>query len=176
MALCFAAQVLSPVSIEAQGRPSIDSGDRIRITAPSLGLAEAECDVARVDETEALANCDGGDILTAIPWNSVERLDVSVDQKGRALVGGIVGLGAGAALGAILASATTSEDDWLVSTDEVMGPAILGFGLAGGIVGALLGNSIKRDVWAPAPRSGPAVAVVGGPGPGGLGLGVRVTF
>ncbi len=176
MALCIAAQGMGPGSVEAQGPPPIDRGDRIRITAPSLGMAETECDVARVDETEALANCDGGDILTAIPWNSMEKLDVSVEQKGRALVGGLVGLGAGAALGAIVASAATSEDDWLFSTDEVMGPAILGFGLAGGLIGALLGNTIKRDVWAPAPRSGPAVAVEGGPGRGGWGLGVRVTF
>lgn len=176
VALCFAAQGVGAGPVGAQARPSIQDGDRIRVTAPSLGMAEAECDVARVDEAEAQVYCDGGRVLTGLPWNSIERLDVSVEKKGRAVVGGVLGFAAGAAVGAIVATAATDEDDWLFSTEDVMGPAIVGFGLAGGIVGALIGNSLKRDVWTPAPRPGPAVAVEGGPARGGWGLGVRVTF
>ena len=133
-------------TLSAQQPLPVEAGQRLRVTAPSCGLAEY------VSELEALV----GDTLVLLqdpirssntfvcPIGSLTRLEVSRQQKSHTsaglIVGGLTLGGAGVVVGGLYLVGEGGS-----STGGLIGATV------GGVLGALVGSSIKTDRWEEVP-------------------------
>ena len=166
LALCFfpAVGLLIPLaSLEAQL-----PGQRVRITAPQLGISKYSGILVAVD----------GDTLTVdtlrVALMNVTRLDVYMGRKGHAGTGAVVGgLVVGVPFAILFAAVCEGVDINCTGT----GGAAVGFlmgGAAGALVGAGVGLLIKSDRWEEVPLHALRVSVAPQrDGRFGLGLSVR---
>jgi len=133
----------------AQGEP-VHAGDRVRISAASLADGRVTGTVVSVDGNGLSIVEATGRPARAFPLNALTRLEVSVARRSRvvpgALIGGGLGLAAGAAIGA---AAGQSCEDEILCPGSTLGAGVVGaIGLAVGAgVGALIGLTSRTDVW-----------------------------
>ena len=129
---------------------TLSEGTRVRVTTPEARLRGT---LTSIDAEAFTLALETGGLLT-IRRDSVERLDVSAGRKGNAKKGFLIAASIYAVLGA-----TEKE---CVSLDHPTKPcpaqnAVM-LGLAGGLVGALIGHFIKSDRWVPV-DSGPQITL-----------------
>ena len=160
--------------------PRLDSGSRIRLDAPSLGgrltgiLEEAGSDtlIVRVDG-------DAPGLVLLVPTDSVTRLEVRRERR-MTLEGAGLGVLAGTLL-AVVASPDLVDEDGNCTTAACLaykvsphvGTRIEVLGLAGALLGAIVGSSTKTTTWASVDLRRLNVAATAN---GGLALGVRISF
>jgi hypothetical protein len=155
--LAAVVAVLAPTSmVRAQTVEAPAPGDRVRVTAPSVGINRrpAHLVTRRGDTLHLLLR--GGPDTVAIPVSAITRLEVSRGTHRPWARNGLVGLVAGAALG-VVGAAMFVEDrqncEGIGLCGEEKGFAMFGMGLVGGItggvVGVIVGASRPVDRWAP---------------------------
>jgi hypothetical protein len=131
---------------------------------------------------------DHGSVVTdslsaAVPLAAVTKLEVPAGRRSNwdkgarsgAIVGGLVGLGFGALL-----VADCGDDRGLLCPGDggeqakaiVVSAAVLG--MAGGVLGTVIGAMSSREVWQEVPVGRPRVAVF--PTPTGLAVGAAIRF
>jgi hypothetical protein len=169
IASLVAALVLAaPITLLAQQESLLAPGDRIRVTAPSLGVEQLVCALSAFSPDSVVVE-DRGTLLS-LPLASVTKLEVYRGQQSRAGKGAVTGLlvggGVGALFGLIAAGAEGAE------TGYVLGGALIFAGLGGG-VGALVGAGVGQrrlvERWEPVllypsqgrlpPPAGPRLAI-----------------
>ena len=153
LALCFfpaVGQLIPLAGLEAQLQP----GQRVRITAPQLGISKHSGTLVAVD----------GDTLTVgtlqVALMDVTRLDVYMGRKGHSGTGAVVG---GLVVGVPFAFLLAAVGEDLSDDCNAAGGAAVGLlvgGVAGALVGAPVGALINTDRWEEVPLDQLRVSVV----------------
>ena len=183
--LWFALLLVAPfVRGAAQASSAIDTGTRVRVTAPVLGLdrREAVVEALRLDtlvlRTEA---------TIAVPRTSLTRLETYSGRRGHpwrgAGIGALGGLLIGGAIGLVACenytvTTPTGVGNCLDSREgaQIILLAGLGIGAAGGaLLGAAVGALIKTDKWVEHPLDGLRLGLVPQPD-GRMGFGAAHRF
>ena len=155
----------APTEIAAQ--EPLASGSRVRVTAP-------ECELRGQTTTFRALRADTLVLYgAACPLASVTRLDVSRGQKSHAVVGSLVGAGAGALVG--LAMCANTDVCGILSDNDIKGEVVATSVVVGGLLGLLVGYLIKTDRWEEVPLDRLRVSLVP-QRDGRLGLGGSVRF
>jgi hypothetical protein len=167
--LVAALLLAAPFTLLAQQESVLTPGDRIRVTAPSIGIEQLVCTLSAFSPDSVVVE-DRGTLLS-LPLASVTKLDVYRGQRSKAgkgaVTGLLVGTGAGTLFGLIAAAASDVEE-----TEYALGGALIFAGLGGG-VGALIGAAVGQrrpvDRWEPVllypsqgrlpPPAGPRLAI-----------------
>jgi hypothetical protein len=187
--LCLAVLSLGSFSLSlpaATGQISPRAGEKVRVTAPALGLEEAIGVVREAGVGTLLIDLDqtGADVL--VRAREVERMEVALNQGSYVGVGAVFGFLVGAGIGAAIGRARGDTNcpnvfrgdeiclAWSQDSKTVVG-ALLG-GVAGAGIGTLIGKSFKKDIWRPAVVGGASVSVSPGIGPGATGLVLGILF
>ena len=153
--------------IGAQEPFVFEPGVRLRVTAPDCELrGQATGFQALRADTLVLE-------ITACPLASVTRLDVSRGQKSHAVVGSLVGAGAGALVG--LAMCANTDVCGILSDNDIKGEVVATSVVVGGLLGLLVGYLIKTDRWEEVPLERLRVSLAP-QRDGGFALGFSVRF
>ncbi len=155
----------APTEMAAQ--EPLASGSRVRVTAPDCAL-RGQAATFRVLRADTLVLYGA-----ACPLASVTRLDVSRGQKSHAVVGSLVGAGAGALVG--LAMCANTEVCGIVSDNDIKGEVVATSVVVGGLLGLLVGYLIKTDRWEEVPLERLRVSLAP-QRDGGFALGFSVRF
>ena len=155
LAVLLTALVSDAVTQEQPLQP----GQRVRVTAPDLGIKRQ---AARFDVLEGGVLTVTADSTMRCPLLDVTRLDVYRGRQGHVGLGAGIGAAVGAATGVVI-GIQVCNSDWLCP-DRYMGWAVLaGVGI-GGATGALLGAGIgaliKTDKWEEIPLDRLQVSIV----------------
>lgn len=149
-ALIVGLTLIVPTGAIAQQESRLTPGDRVRLTAPALGLERFEGTLAAIEADSRMLEVQAEDTMVTLPIDSLTRLEVSRGKGSRA-----AGLVAGAALGALLGvvvGSTVGEDcppEGLVPCADRGDTALIG-GLLGGAIGAGLGYRLNGGTrWEP---------------------------
>jgi hypothetical protein len=164
----------------AAQRPAVEPGQRVRITAPLVGLQEVTATVFSVGGGALVVT---GDSTVRVRLEDVTRLEVSRGRKSNCASGLGWGFLAGATTGVVIGLASGSERQgslfgggcWMLCSAGakamVAGAAL---GTAGAVVGLVVGAIVRSEKWKRVPLDGVRVSIV--PRRGGLGLGASVAF
>jgi hypothetical protein len=159
----------------AQDRTSpLEPGQRVRVTAPSLGL----------DGHEERFSGVRGDTLVLTSMRcliaDVERLDVHAGRRSHAVTGGLIGAAAGVLIGIPVGALEQSryecdpDNAWGIPCIPPLPTIPIMFGVIGGVLGAVTGGFIKTDSWQHVPLEHVRVSVV--PQRDGFALAASVAF
>ncbi len=169
--------------------PSLHPGQRVRVTAPTYDLRRTPATVSAIRSDTlhlefARRRLDHGraavDSLAAVPLAMVSKLEVIAGRRSNwdkgARTGALVGGGVGLLLGIAYAAC---DDSWVCpqSSGERVASVVGGtvvVGLAGGLLGTMIGAMSSREAWREVPLGRARVAVQ--PTPSGLGLSVAFRF
>ncbi len=162
----------------AQAAAALREGQRVRVTSSVERTPVMTGVIGAVGaDTILLRHKDraGDSVATSIPLSSIARLQVSSGRHSRWLTGLLVGLGAGAASGAIIGVATGDGDDPLLGPGHyaLMGAVVCA--PVGGIVGVVIGALTKTERWQTVPLDRVGLSIAPGPD-GRLNIGVRLTL
>ena len=178
----------------AHGQAITRVGDRVRITAPDMGLTEAVGILREVDGQNLLVEFNGTRPQVHLAADEVEKLEVSFGQKSRTRRGAVIGLLVGAGIGAV-AGNTRGRSDSCVGDPNAGSqlPFPTGFcvkitrgfkrgagavigGALGAMFGGAVGKSVKTERWQPAYMGDAKVSAQPVVGPKSLGLTVGIAF
>lgn len=164
---CMALCCLPAGAASAQDARSADATD-VKIRVSTIGSKSKPIIGTRVSMTaETLRIVPAGRSDTvALAMASIRRVEESAGRRSRvgdgALVGGLIGAGAGLAFLVAVGGDTEGEGSWI-------GPVALGGGtVLGALFGAAIGAASQTDRWVATPT------VTVHPGSGGLDLGMAV--
>jgi hypothetical protein len=173
--VALAVVALSPfaTTVAQEHASPLEPGQRVRVTAPSLGL----------DGHEERFSGVRGDTLVLTSMRclvaDVERLDVHAGRRSRAVTGGLIGAAAGVLIG--IPVGVAEQSSYECDPDNALAPCIpplptipIMFGVIGGALGALTGAFIKTDRWEEVPLDRLRVSVL--PQRSGVTLGISVAF
>ena len=135
---------------------SVAPGDRVRVTAPSLGLKKEVGAVAALETSTLIVNSDERADALDVPLADVTKLEVYRGQKSQAgkgaLIGGLVVAPIGVFTGILLheygermCDSNCSESSGSAGGAAVLGAAL--FGTVGAGLGALMGSAFRADRW-----------------------------
>jgi protein involved in polysaccharide export with SLBB domain len=152
--------IAAPVnSLIAQQDLPVSPGDRVRVSVPderAVGI------VTSIRADSLVLNVESREAPLALAFASLTKLEVSRGQKAQTGQGALIGMGVGAAVGAILAVSICSDGNCTESTssDDQSGLAlaaavVLGVGAValGAGIGALIGSNSKIERWETIPLS-----------------------
>jgi hypothetical protein len=152
-------------------------GEAVRVIIPATPTAPQQLvrgyfqrltgDTAILQREMLLGRRAPPSVLDTLPLRGSSELQVLVRRRSHALAGFGMGFAAGALLGGAIGSGGTTDPAWKPHTAAL---GAVGLGLAGGIVGALIGNSMGAEEWATVDLGRPGVGAAVGQ------FGVRVTF
>jgi hypothetical protein len=125
----------------AQDMPPVAVGERVRVSTES-GVTHVG-EVTSLTSGALVLQGEEGSQRSSVPMASVMRLEVSRGQQSKAGLGYVVGAGVGV-LGAL--AHCSGGNCQLFDNDFTPALAII-YGAGGGLVGALVGWSIKTDRW-----------------------------
>jgi hypothetical protein len=186
---CIMILLWPPAAALSQG-VNLEPGQQVRVTAPTYDLHRTPAtframrsDTLRLDFTRK--RLDHGSVVVdslavAVPLAMVSKLEVPAGRRSNwdkgARTGALVGGGVGLLLGVAYAAC---DDSWVCpqSGGEKVGAVVVGavaVGLAGGLVGTMIGALSSRDAWHDVPLGRARVAVH--PTPDGLALGAAFRF
>lgn len=106
----------------------VEHGTRVRLTAPTVNLQRFVATVVSADaDTLVVLSHDQS---YQVPFTSITKLEVArrYGDAGSVLLGGVIGLGAGTALGVVFVQAWEKESSWAVP-----------FALGGTLIGTSIG-------------------------------------
>lgn len=175
LALVIGALAGIPNAAAVAQTAALHTGQRVRVTSAVEATPVWTGVIEAIDaDTLHLRHAGkAGDTVANIPMASIARVEVSRGRHSRWLTGLAIGMGAGAAGGAILGA--SSEDDLLFSSGDKAMIGAVGFGVLGGAVGVVAGALTKTERWETVPVD--RVTVTLAPGPGGrLKLGFRIAL
>lgn len=155
--------VLLSRAVDAQDtRHALAVGDRVRISAPTLGGGPRLVRiVASSADTLVVRPVDARGFTVTVPLTDIQRLEVSSGHRPRKARFALIGLAAGSVVGAVVGAASYSDPcvkdpaicaGWFYETrggDEFAG-AIAG-ALLGTVGGAVLGQVWQRETWTALP-------------------------
>jgi len=175
--LAVAAFTLIPLGAVAAQAVQLQSGDRIRITATPYALKNRTARVLSVRNDSLLLQVAPAETLT-VALAGVTQLDVSTGRRRHTLRGVGIGALAGVASGALIGFASGDDPPgWFAMTASekaALGGATLG--VAGLVVGAVVGALKVSDRWTSVPlgagQATPSLQL----GRGGARLGMAVSF
>ena len=133
---------------------TLESGSRVRISAPLYGIEDA---VGTVQDTPTGALVVGFETVPppqgATAWtlrnSNITDLEVSIDQRRYGFRGFGIGVFSGFLVGAVAGLLTSkSEGDGFDFGDNVI-PYARALGIVGGATGLVLGSLKQTDVWVP---------------------------
>jgi hypothetical protein len=149
-------------------------GTRVRLEAPSVLSGRVKGQVARLDPDAVVVEV-GDHLRVRVPREAVTRLEVSTARQRMTWVGAAVGavaLGLGTGLSAPV-KPECAESYWTTCYSS-RGEAIAVEGLAGALIGGLIGHFVTVDRWHGVnPRQIRVTAQVGSRQ---VGAGVSITF
>lgn len=149
--LVVALAMTVPASARAQQEPGVRPGDRVRLTAPALGLDRFEGTLAALEAEPRTLTVEAEDTTVTVPIDALTRLDVSRGKASRA-AGLLAGAAAGALLGAVIGSSLGEEDcppESFAPCADKGDTALIG-GVLGGAVGAGIGYRVTGGTrWVP---------------------------
>ena len=148
----LAVAPLSSVTAQEQP-PPVKVGDRVRVTAPGLGVPNRDGILRLLDADSLVMRPEyGGPSRLVIPLASLTRFEVRRGGKSYALLGLGIGSVAGAGIGAIvLGNNEACTRDFGLDTKSC---AIIGAGIgavAGLLLGAVVGAFFTTDRWEQVP-------------------------
>jgi hypothetical protein len=167
-------------SLAVAQQPPLTPGQRVRVTAPDVGLARAH---ATLEAIEGGALVFRTDATRRVPLASVARLEAYAGRRSHWLLGAGIGFAVGAGATYLVlnppgASSTAlcdqSANQDAIGTGACVGLTALG-GVAGAGLGALVGMFIKSDKWTDVSREGWRLSIVPQPH-GRLTLAASLTF
>ncbi len=148
----------APVSLLAQQAPPVAPGDRVRVTAPGI---QSQRFVGTVIETGAdtcLLKVEGRPAPLPLALAAVTQLEVSRGQANKGKTGAIIGGAVGAGIGVAVIISSYEEDcsSQLLSDLCEFGNAMallspLALGVAGAVLGNVIGKSIESERWEEVP-------------------------
>jgi hypothetical protein len=144
--LVAALVLVAPFPLLAQQESLLAPGERVRVTAPGIGVHERVCTFSALRRDTALVMERGGTLL-ALPLASITKLEVSRGRRSRVGKGAVIGLLAGAGAGVLLGALDLAQEEGGAEY-VLLGWAGLGAG-AGALFGAVLGAVIRVDRWEP---------------------------
>ena len=167
---------VGPLSAQRDSVSDLHVGDRLRVTAPTLGWVEWTGTLRAVGP-DTLWIEPYGSFPRALPTARIERLERAIPTHGHGRIGAWVGGIGGVAVGAVIgmrrqremasdcipvgvAVACRSRSDgyrwWFLGSDWVL-PSMTGFlgGAAGGVAGWLLGSLLRAGGWVSVDGVGP---------------------
>jgi hypothetical protein len=156
--------LLLPTIAMAQ-QPRVAPGQRVRVTAPDVGLTRAPATLEAIDGGELVLRTDA---TRRVPLASVARLEMYAGRRSHWLLGAGIGFVAGAGATYLVLNPPGSSSTALcdqsanqdaIGTGECLGLTALG-GVAGAGLGALVGLFLKSDKWTDVPREGWRLSVV----------------
>ena len=171
--------LVSPARAVAQDALWLTPDAKVRITAPAVGMSQQ---VGRVQEMRGdtlVLQVDamrGGHLRADtlhVTMPTITKLDVRTGSRGHWLEGAGIGFLLGAVIG--LASGDDPPAEGWFSYDYSAGDKALLGGSLLGIVGAVIGQSIKTDKWAEVPLDQLRPRLIAGYG-GQVGVGVSLGF
>ena len=127
---------------------------RVRVTAPSAGLARYEGILTRLAADTLVVG------TTPIAVERVTRLEVSHGKRSNAAMGAAIGMLVGAGFGALayLDPDESSCSGYCVTTRDLAPFFVGGFAFAGLVVGGVIG--VRREQWRPLPLDRLRVGIV----------------
>ncbi len=143
-------------ALSAQEPPPIEAGSRIRVTAPAAGADKLVGTWLDSDGVELRVQTEEQPSPLTISLADVTRLEVSNGRKSKWLIGAGIGAVGGAVLGAALGA--NMQGDFSDSDKRII--AATGLGLAGALVGGLVGSQIKTERWEEVPLDRLRVSIV----------------
>jgi hypothetical protein len=134
--------------VTAQELPPVKPGDRVRVTAPDLGIRKqaATFEAWRGDTLVIVA-----DSIMNFPLAFVTRLEVGRNRQ-YADRGAVIGLALGGVVGGVLLGVECANDSF--TKHATVGCAVLGavvFGAGGVLIGALIGAMSTGTRWEEVP-------------------------
>lgn len=160
-ALIGLAVVASSAPLWAQQSPRLEPGQRVRVTARSVGLNQAIAIVESLspheitlglERSHGAGRTEWADTLhLSLPLDSLQRVDVSVSEHGHAWAGAALGAVVGALVGYAAGSRSRDVFEPALSVDAGV--------LLGIPIGLLLGANVRSDDWRPADLTGLRVGV-----------------
>ena len=149
--MLVAAWLVQSVPSQAQAPVPSLVGATVRVTTTLPGLPESsEAIVGSWDADSLRLDPVGPAGYIAVPWSAVQKVEYktgTTNSSGKgAMIGGILG----AALGLIADVSCAGAEGWDAMGCPPPGVATLGGAVFFGGIGALLGQSAKRDRWADA--------------------------
>ena len=177
--LAIAAFVLIPFGAVSSQAVHARTGDRIRITAPPLGLENQTARVVSVRVDSLFLQVVPAETL-AVAIAGVTRLEMSTGRRRHALqgagIGGLAGVAVGAWLGLTGGDDRRSFGRVTFTSEEKAVIYGVGLGVTGLVIGAIAGDLRVSERWTSVPLGSatatPAVRV----GRGGARLAVSVSF
>jgi len=171
-ALTFLAVLIFAPLADAitQEQPLPEPGQRVRVTAPDLGINRQAATFSSLDGGVLIVTADS---TMQRPLADVSRLDVYAGRKSNTLLGGTIGAVVLGLTTTVIVSGVCSETGGCSAGTEVIAGAL---GFAGGaLVGAGIGAFIwTSDEWEEVPLDRLRVSVV--PTRNGFGIGARIAF
>ena len=152
-----------PNGITAQERSPVVEGARVRVSATEFGGKWCTGTLVEWSTDTLTVNCwrtvERSWEEAQFPLSSISSLEVSRGRKSNvgkgALIGGLLGAGAGLASGIIVANVFEEEEASIILLSMVS------YGFVGAGVGALIGLASKSDRWEEVPLDRLKVSIVG---------------
>lgn len=143
--LAVALTVLPATLLVAQEPARLLPGAHVRVTAPYLPLGPLQGTLTRIDADTLVIGS------TPVARNTLTRLEVNTGRRSHLGTGLGLGLLAGAGLGAILGASVGNDGGEFCTATQcaVAGAAVVG--VAGMVVGALVGAMTHTDRWQEVP-------------------------
>ncbi len=147
----------------AQGQVVPMVGNKVRVTAPDLGLSGSIGFVSEVDDGTLVVAFNGGLGGMSVGMDKISTLEISSGQRSRAWEGALIGLLAGGGFGAVIgngggnSSACAGEPSQgiglptricvRVTRGFKRGMGAVAGGLLGAGIGARIGKMLKTERW-----------------------------
>ncbi len=133
-------------NITAQQAPPIETGSRIRVTAPALGFDKLVGTSVEADATRIRVQVDDQAAPMTISLTDVTRLEVSQGRKSNAVKGLLIGSIVGVPIGGLVAMQFDEEGGDPGPGEYFLFGAVVG-GAAFGAIGAGIGALVKTERW-----------------------------
>ena len=145
-ALLLTALAIAPNGMIASQNPAaISSGDRVRVTTPSLSGGPFVGTVGTLDNDSLVVQGAGDPRRLAL--GSVTHLELSRGLKSNARRGAGIGFLLGAGVGAAIGSGCDTYSLGFTKGQCIAGAAII-LGVGGGLAGGITGALIRTERWA----------------------------
>jgi hypothetical protein len=144
--LLAASLAIAPLAtIASQEPPAIKSGDRVRVTAPTVSAGPLVGTVLTLESDSLVVQ--GGINAWRLSLATITHLDRSRGRRSHTLLGAGIGLLVGAGVGALVAGNDAGCEIDLACA--AIGAGIVGGG--GALIGAVAGALVRTERWAEVP-------------------------
>jgi hypothetical protein len=182
LAITLTTLAILPFGAQAQaaGVQEATEGSTVRITAPSLGLKKKKGTVIERTPDHMVVKFRRAIGTLEIPYEDVDALAVSIDQRRPVAKGAAIGLLTGGAFGALLGLAdgndTCKNCLFNLSAQEKATLGGISFAVVGGVIGLIAGAIATQDEWVPGTVSFDPPPITPVVTDNGAGLSVNIRF